>query len=96
MNWNNTFVYDSIVCRCFYIGLFDFILIGKSLTDIKNLFYLNKLRDKDGIILSHFLKNYQISETLPIKLKNIALQLMHNVIGEIKNYLVKKNNEQMI
>ena len=30
--------YDSIMCRYFCIGFIDFMLKGKSLTDLKNLF----------------------------------------------------------
>ena len=34
-------VYDSIMCRYFCIGLIDFILAGKTLTDSTNLFSAN-------------------------------------------------------
>lgn len=88
-------VYGSIVCGCFYIGFVDFIFIGKRLTDIKNSFFPNKFRDKDKRIWNHFLKNYQISETLPMKLRNIALQLVHIKIDEIKNYSVFSQRKTM-
>ena len=36
--------YDSIMCGCFYIGFIDFILAGKTLTELTNLFSLNNFK----------------------------------------------------
>ena len=36
--------YDSIMCQCFSIGFFDFMLKGKSLIDFTNLFLPNNLK----------------------------------------------------
>ena len=36
--------FDSVMCRYFYIGFFDFMLKGKNLTDFSNLFPPNNLK----------------------------------------------------
>ena len=46
--------YNSIVCRCFYIGFIDFMLKGKSLLDYTNLFSPNDYEKNDKIILKYF------------------------------------------
>ena len=37
--------YDSIMCRYFCIGVIDFILAGRSLTEFKNLFHEITLKE---------------------------------------------------
>ena len=46
--------YDSIMCEYFCIGLFDFMLKGKSLLDYTNLFSPNDYENNDKIILKYF------------------------------------------
>ena len=41
--------YDSIMCGCI-----DFMLKGKSLLEYRNLFYPNKYKKNDKIILKYF------------------------------------------
>ena len=43
--------YNSVMCGYFYIGLIDFKLEGKSLTDFTNLFLPNNFKKNDEIIL---------------------------------------------
>ena len=45
---------DSIMCGYFCIGLTDFMLAGKKLTDFTNLFSLHDFKKNDGIILRYF------------------------------------------
>ena len=45
---------DSIMCGYFCIGFIDFMLEGKSLLDYTNLFYPNKYKKNDKIILKYF------------------------------------------
>ena len=46
--------YDSIMCRYFCIGLIDFMLAGKTLTEFTNLFSPNNFKKNDDIILNYF------------------------------------------
>ena len=46
--------YDSVVCGSFCIGFIDFMLAGKSLTDLTNLFSPNNIKENDDIILNFF------------------------------------------
>ena len=46
--------YDSVVCGSFCIGFIDFMLEGKSLTDLTNLFSPNNIKENDDIILNFF------------------------------------------
>ena len=46
--------FDSIMCGCFYIGFFYFILKGKRFLVYTNLFSFNECKKKDKIILKHF------------------------------------------
>ena len=53
----NTFgiqAYDSIMCRYFCIGYFDFMFKGKTLTEYTNLFLPNNFKKNDDIIMSYF------------------------------------------
>ena len=45
---------DSIMCGYFCIGFIDFMLEGKSLLDYTNVFYPNKYKKNDKIILKYF------------------------------------------
>ena len=45
--------YDSIMC----IGVIDFMLAGKSLTEFTNLFSPNNFKKDDDIILKFFINN---------------------------------------
>ena len=45
---------NSIMCGYFCIGLIDFMLAGKKLTDYTNLFSPYDFKKNDGIILSYF------------------------------------------
>ena len=49
--------YDSIMCGYFFIGFIDFILVGKSLTDLTNLFSRNNFKKNYDIILNYFMTN---------------------------------------
>ena len=49
--------YDSIICRYFCIGLIDFMLAGKTLTEFTNLFSPNNFKKNDDIILNYFMSN---------------------------------------
>ena len=46
--------YDSIVCECFCIGFFDFMLKGKCLLEYTNLFSPNYFEKNDKTILKYF------------------------------------------
>ena len=46
--------YNSIMCEYFCIGLFDFMLKGKSLLDYTNLFSPNDYENNDKIMLKYF------------------------------------------
>ena len=46
--------YDSIMCGCFCIGFFYFMLKGNSLLDYTNLFSPNDYEKNDKIILKYF------------------------------------------
>ena len=50
-------VYDSIMCGYFCIGFIGFMLVGKTLTEFKNLFSPNNFKENDDIILNHFMSN---------------------------------------
>ena len=55
----NTFriqAHDSVMCGYFCIGFIDFMLKGKNLTDLANLFSPNNFKKNDDII-SNYLKN---------------------------------------
>ena len=41
--------YDSVMCGYFCIGFFDFMLKGKILTDLTNLFSPNSFKNNDVI-----------------------------------------------
>ena len=41
---------------CFCIGFIEIMLMGKSLKDFKNLFWLNNFRKTQNVILDYFLK----------------------------------------
>ena len=45
------------MCRYFCIGFIDFMLAGKTLTEIRNLFSPNNLKKSDYIILNYFMNN---------------------------------------
>ena len=47
--------YDSIMCRYFCIGFIDFLLAGKTLTELKNLFSPKNFKKNDDIILNYFI-----------------------------------------
>ena len=49
--------YDSIMCGYFCIGFINFMLVGKSLTEYKNLFSSNNFKKNDDIILKYFISN---------------------------------------
>ena len=49
--------YDSIMCEYFCIGVIDFILAGKILTEFTNLFSPNNFKKIDDIILNYFMTN---------------------------------------
>ena len=56
----NTFriqAYDSIMCGYFCIGLIDFMLTGKTLTEFTNPFSTNNFKKNDDIILNYFMNN---------------------------------------
>ena len=48
---------DSIMCGYFCIGFVDFMLAGKALVELTNLFSPNNLKTNDDIILNYFLSN---------------------------------------
>ena len=45
---------NSVMCGYFCIGLFDFMLEGKTLTDFTNMFSPHDFEKNDHIILSYF------------------------------------------
>ena len=45
------------MCGYFCIGLIDFMLAGKTLTEYTNLFSPNKFKENDNIILNCFMSN---------------------------------------
>ena len=49
--------YDSIMCGCFCVGFFVFMLTGKTLTDFTKLFAPNELKNNEDIILMYFMTN---------------------------------------
>ena len=49
--------YDSVMCGYFCIGLIDFMLAGKTLTEYTNLFSSNNFKKNDDIILKCFMNN---------------------------------------
>ena len=49
--------YDSIMCGYFCIGFIHFMLAGKTLTDITNLFSANNFKKSNDIILNYFMTN---------------------------------------
>ena len=49
--------YDSIMCGYFCIGLIDFMLKEKTLTEYTNLFSPNDFKRNDDTILNYFMSN---------------------------------------
>ena len=49
--------YDSIMYGYFCIGFIDFMLAGKTLTELTNLFLPNNFLKNDDIILNYFMTN---------------------------------------
>ena len=49
--------YDSIMCGYFCIGLIDFMLAGKTSTEVTNIFLRNNFKKNDDIILNYFMYN---------------------------------------
>ena len=47
--------YSSVICGYFCIGFIDFLLGGKTLTDLTNLFSPNNFKQNDDAILKYFL-----------------------------------------
>ena len=47
--------HDSIMCRYFCIGFFDYMFMSKSLTDCTNIFSPNNFKKNDDIVLNYFL-----------------------------------------
>ena len=45
------------MCGYFRIGFIDFMLKGKNLTDLANLFSPNNFKQNDDVILNYFLTN---------------------------------------
>ena len=48
---------DSVMCGYFFIGIIDFMLKGKTLTEYTNLFSLNNFKKNEEIILKYFMNN---------------------------------------
>ena len=46
--------YDSVMCRYFCMGFFDFMLKGKSLLEYTSLSFPNEYKKRDKIILKYF------------------------------------------
>ena len=49
--------YDSIMCGYFFIGFIDFVLAGKTLVELTNLFSPNNFKKNYDIILNCFMNN---------------------------------------
>ena len=49
--------YDLIMCGHFCIGLIDFMLARKTLTEYTKLFSPNNFKENDDIILNYFMSN---------------------------------------
>ena len=49
--------YDSVMCGYFCIGFIDFMIAGKTLTYLTNLFSPNDFWKNDDIILNYFITN---------------------------------------
>ena len=49
--------YDLIMCGYFCIGLIEFMLAEKTLTEYTNLFSPNNFKKNDDIILNYFVSN---------------------------------------
>ena len=49
--------YDSIMCGYFSIGFIDFMLAGKTLTDLRIFFSQNNFKKNDDITLKYFISN---------------------------------------
>ena len=49
--------YDSIMCRYFCIGIIDFMLAEKTLTEFTNPFSPNNFKKNDNIILNYLMDN---------------------------------------
>ena len=49
--------YDSIMCGYFFIGFIDFVLAGKTLVELTNLFSPNNFKKNYDIILNYFMNN---------------------------------------
>ena len=60
--------YNSVMCGYFYIGLIDFMLEGKRLTDFTNLFLPNNFKKNDEIILKK-IQNFKNKTMLSYCLK---------------------------
>ena len=49
--------HESMMCRYFCIGFFDFMLKEKTLTEYTNVFSPNNFKKNDEIILNYFMGN---------------------------------------
>ena len=49
--------FDSIMCGYFSIGFIDFMLAGKTLTDLRIFFSQNNFKKNDDITLKYFISN---------------------------------------
>ena len=49
--------FDSVMCGYVCIGVINFMLAGKTLTDFTNLFSPNNFKKNDDIILKYFMTN---------------------------------------
>ena len=49
--------FDPVICGYFCIGFIDFMLAGKTSTDVNNLFSPNNFKKNDDIILKYFMTN---------------------------------------
>ena len=49
--------YDSIMSAYFWIGFIDFMLAGRTLTELTNLFSTNNFKKNDDIILNYFMND---------------------------------------
>ena len=49
--------HDSVMCQYFCIGFINFILSGKILTDVTNLFSPNNFFKNDNMIVNYFMTN---------------------------------------
>ena len=49
--------YDSLICGYFCIGIINFMLARKTLTEYTNLFPPNNFKKNDDTILNYFMRN---------------------------------------